>query len=304
MGEEVSTSQLNSSQLVSESNSNGFENTFKLEKMVFQKENENTIINRVWIIKRSISKNHGHIDKLYLNFLPSPERVFKNFYLLEPRHNVFNIKNEIKKNLKHWALILELSNGSYVNIQFGDTGLSLKEFNETNIPGESILNAILETWGEDGHPFSFCFLGNANFRYECLKKKLEKVKNEETKIVKEGSKNFFNVAFNNCQDFVCEIEYFLFRYNNPLHPFDYYLNEFFEKFFPNVNMNILRKKYEEDLEKTNIKFYNKNMEKIDISRKKIENELKEEYDKIIFENKLNRIKNKVIKIYSLIKFNS
>ena len=89
-----------------------------------------------------------------------------------------------------------------------------------------------------------------------------------------------------------------------MHPFDYYLNEFFEKFFPNVNMNILRKKYEEDLEKTNIKFYNKNMEKIDISRKKIENELKEEYDKIIFENKLNRIKNKVIKIYSLIKFNS
>ena len=116
MGEEVSTSQLNSSQLVSDSNSNGFENTFKLEKMVFQKENENTIINRVWIIKRSISKNNGHIDKLYLNFLPSPERVFKNFYLLEQRHNVFNIKNEIKKNLKHWALILELSNGSYVNI--------------------------------------------------------------------------------------------------------------------------------------------------------------------------------------------
>ena len=170
MGEEVSTSQLNSSQLVSDSNSISFEHTFKLEKMVFQKENENTIINRVWIIKRSISKNHGHIDKLYLNFLPSPERVFKNFYLLEPRHNVFNIKNEIKKNLKHWALILELSNGSYVNIQFGDTGLSLKEFNETNIPGESLLNAILETWGEDGHPFSFCFLGNANFRYECLKK--------------------------------------------------------------------------------------------------------------------------------------
>jgi hypothetical protein len=170
MGEEVSTSQLNSSQLVPDSSSDDFDNTFKLEKMIFQKENENTIINRVWIVKRSISKNQGHIDKLYLNFVPSPERVFKNFYLLEPRHNVFNIKGEIKKNLKHWALILELSNGSYVNTQFGDTGLSLKEFNETNIQGESVLNAILDTWGEDGHPFSFCFLGNANFRYEYLKK--------------------------------------------------------------------------------------------------------------------------------------
>ena len=176
MGEEVSTSQLNSSQLVPDSSSDDFDNTFKLEKMIFQKENENTIINRVWIVKRSISKNQGHIDKLYLNFVPSPERVFKNFYLLEPRHNVFNIKGEIKKNLKHWALILELSNGSYVNTQFGDTGLSLKEFNETNIQGESVLNAILDTWGEDGHPFSFCFLGNANFRYEYLKKKIRKHK--------------------------------------------------------------------------------------------------------------------------------
>ena len=304
MGEEVSRSQLNSSQLVPDSSSDDFDNTFKLEKMIFQKENENTIINRVWIVKRSISKNQGHIDKLYLNFVPSPERVFKNFYLLEPRHNVFNIKGEIKKNLKHWALILELSNGSYVNTQFGDTGLSLKEFNETNIQGESVLNAILDTWGEDGHPFSFCFLGNANFRYEYLKKKLESIKNEETKTFNEGSKNFYNFALKNCQDFVCEIEYFLFRFNDQLHLFDYYLNEFFEKFFPNVNMNILKKKYEEDLVKTNIKYFNKNMDKIKKSREKIENELKEEFDKMVFENKLNRIKNKVIKIYSLIKFNS
>ena len=180
----------------------------------------------------------------------------------------------------------------------------MKEFNETNIPGESILNAILETWGEDGHPFSFCFLGNANFRYEYLKKKLESIKNEETKTFNEGSKNFYNFALKNCQDFVCEIEYFLFRFNDQLHLFDYYLNEFFEKFFPNVNMNILKKKYEEDLVKTNIKYFNKNMDKIKKSREKIENELKEEFDKMVFENKLNRIKNKVIKIYSLIKFNS
>ena len=304
MGEEVSTSQLNSSQLVPDSSSRDLNNKSDSELMIFQKENENTIINRVWIVKRSISKNQGHIDKLYLNFIPSPERVFENFYLEAPKHNVFNIKGEIKKNFKHWALILELSNGSYVNVQFGITGLSLKEFNKTNIPGESVLNAILETWGEDGHPFSFCFLGYANFSYEGLKEKLKSIKNKITKTVNEGSKNFYNVALNNCQDFVCKIEYSLFRYNDPLHPFDYYLNEFFEKFFPNVNMYILKKKYEEDLEKTNIKLYNKNMKKIEESRKKIEKELKEEFDKMVFENKLNLIINKVKKIYSLIKFNS
>ena len=304
MGEEVSTSQLNSSQLVPDSSSRGSDKKPNSEKMIFQKENKNTIINRVWVIKRSISKNQGYIDGLYLNFIPSPERVFENFHLKAPRHNVFNIKGEIKKNLKHWALILELSNDSYVNIQFGITGLALKEFNKTNIPGESVLNAILETWGEDGHPFSFCFLGNANFRYECLKKKLESIKNEEEKNVKEGSKNLYNVAFNNCQDFVCEIEYFLFRYNDPLHPFNYYLNEFFEKFFPNVNMYILKKKYEEDLEKTNNQFYNESMEKIKVSREKIKNKLKEEYDKMVFNIKLAKIINKVKHCYSLIKFNS
>ena len=205
MGEEVSTSQLNSSQLVSDSNSISFEHTFKLEKMVFQKENENTIINRVWIIKRSISKNHGHIDKLYLNFLPSPERVFKNFYLPEPRHNVFNIKNEFKSNLKHWALILELSNGSYVNIQFGETGLSLKEFNKTNIPGESVLNAILETWGKDGHPFSFCFLGNANYKYQSLKNYLQFKKYQEIITLKVKRNYYYSFAFNNCHDCAYDI---------------------------------------------------------------------------------------------------
>jgi hypothetical protein len=304
MGEAVSKSEINSAVSMQDSSYDNWDEEHKPEKMISQKENENTIINRVWIVKRSVTENKGHIKSLYLNFLPNYEKVFKNFYLLEPRHNVFNIKGEIKKNLKHWALILELSNGSYVNTQFGDTGLSLKEFNETNIQGESVLNAILDTWGEDGHPFSFCFLGNANFRYEYLKKKLESIKNEETKTFNEGSKNFYNFALKNCQDFVCEIEYFLFRFNDQLHLFDYYLNEFFEKFFPNVNMNILKKKYEEDLEKTNIKYFNKNMDKIKKSREKIENELKEKFDKMVFENKLNKIKNKVIKIYSLIKFNS
>ena len=144
MGNAISNSQLNSLESLTDLTYNNLNDNFKLGKLIFQKENENTIINRVWIVKRSISENQGKIKALYLNLLPSYEKVFKNFYLPEPRHNVFNIKNEFKSNLKHWALILELSNGSYVNIQFGETGLSLKEFNKTNIPGESVLNAILE----------------------------------------------------------------------------------------------------------------------------------------------------------------
>ena len=179
MGNDISNSQLNSLESLTDSSYNNFNNYYEPEKLIFQKENENTIINRVWIVKRSVTENKGHIKSLYLNFLPNYEKVFKNFYLFEPRHNVFNVRNEFNFNFKHWALILELSNDSYVNIQYGDTGVSLKEFNETNIPGESVLNAIIETWGEDGHPFSFCYLGNANYKYESLKYYLSSIKNQE-----------------------------------------------------------------------------------------------------------------------------
>ena len=304
MGEAVSKSEINSAVSMQDSSYDNWDEEHKPEKMIFQKENENTIINRVWIVKRSVSENQGHIKSLYLNFLPNYEKIFKNFYLLEPRHNVFNVRNEFNFNFKHWALILELSNGSYVNIQFGDTGVSLKEFNETNIPGESVLNAIIETWGEDGHPFSFCYLGNANYKYESLKYYLSSIKNQELQKFEKKEKNYYNVAFNNCQDFACDIEYLLFRYNDTSHSFKYYLNKFFTKFFPNIDMNILKKKYEEDLIKINTKLYFQNMAKIDGSRIKIENEIKEEFDKMLYENKLIWLKNKVIEIYPKINFNS
>ena len=304
MGNDVSNSQLNSLESLTDSSYNNFNNYCELEKLIFQKENENTIINRVWIVKRSISENQGLIKPLYLNSIPSYKKVFNNFYLLEPRHNVFNIKNEIKSNFKHWALILELSNCSYVNIQFGESGVSLQEFNKTNIPGESVLNAILKTWGEDGHPFSFCFLGNANYNYQTLKNYLEFKKNQEIENFKETKNSYYSAAFNNCHDFVYDIEMFLFRYNRPLHSFNYYLKEFFRKFFPNVDINILKKKYEEDLMKTNNKLYRKNMEAIDKRSLKVEKEIKEEFEKRIFENKINWLKNKVINVYSLIKIDS
>ena len=190
MGEDLSKSEINSAVSMQDSSYDNWDEEHKPEKMIFQKENENTIINRVWIVKRSISESQGLIKPLYLNSLQSYKKVFNNFYLFEPRHNVFNIKNESKSNFKHWALILELSNSSYVNIQFGESGVSLQEFNKTNIPGESVLNAILKTWGEDGHPFSFCFLGNANYNYQSLKNYLEFKKNQEIENFKETRNSY------------------------------------------------------------------------------------------------------------------
>ena len=88
------------------------------------------------------------------------------------------------------VIILELSNGSYVNIQFGRKGFSLKEYNkeETQLEGENLLNSILETWGKEDTPCSFCYLGNAKYEYEklkaFLKKKKMKKKKEKKKVVR------------------------------------------------------------------------------------------------------------------------
>ena len=46
------------------------------------------------------------------------------------------------------------------------------------------------------------------------------------------------------------------------------------------------------------------MVKIDESRDKVESEIKEEFDKMLYENKLIWLKNKVIEVYSKINFNS
>ena len=304
MGDEMSKSEYNWIESVPDSSYNNWNKQSDLEKMNFQTENENTIIYRVWVIKRSVSENQGHIKSQDLNILPSYEKVFNSFGLLEPKHNVFNINEEIKSNFKHWALILELSNGSYVNIQYGATGLSLKEFNKTNVPGENVLNAILDTWGQEGHPFSFCYLRYANYRYECLKNYLRPLKAQEIQNHNENGKNYYHVAFYNCQNFVKNIELILFEYNVPWHHFKYYLKKFFTKFFPNVNINILKKIHEENLIKENKKNLNKNMDKIDDRGKIIESEIKGEIDKKLFESNIIWLKNKVQEIFSKINSNS
>ena len=129
-----------------DSSSNSAEVKDKLEEMNCGKENANTIINRVWIIKKSISLFDRQI------FVSSISPIIKN-----GKTNPFIPSNRVTPNFKHWAIILELSNGSYVNIQFGRNGFSLEEFNKTNIEGENLMHSIIETWGQEGILFLFVF---------------------------------------------------------------------------------------------------------------------------------------------------
>ena len=164
MGCESSKSETNVSKSDSDYSSNSAKENGRLEMMDNFDENENIMVERIWIVKRSIRLHDEHVFNPLFYFILNhhPFENFSDISFVRPKHNVFTIENKYNSNFKHWAVILELSNKSYVNIQFGSNGFSLKKFNKTNIEGESVLNAIINTWGEDGLPFSFCYLGEAN----------------------------------------------------------------------------------------------------------------------------------------------
>jgi len=157
---------------------------------------------------------------------------------------------------------LELSNGSYVNIQFGRNGFSLEEFDETDIKGENVLNSILNTWGQDGAPFSFCELGNANYNYGNLIEILKEKKNEEQISFQKNGKVNYNLLFRNCHNFVCYIETILFGKYKKWHSFEYYLDGFYNHFFPEVDFDNLKSKYKEKLIRENAEIYKSNMEEV------------------------------------------
>ena len=90
---------------LTDSSSNSAESKDKLEEMNCRKENSNTIINRVWIVKKSISLFDRQI------FVSSISTIIK-----KGKTNPFIPSNRVTPHYKHWAIILELSNGSYVNI--------------------------------------------------------------------------------------------------------------------------------------------------------------------------------------------
>ena len=258
MGSESSkSSESNSSKSESDSSSNSAKNSGKFEILNFLQENDNTIIYRVWIVKKSITVKDRHVNvELPLSF------SFISLELVKPKVNIFKIKNECRWYFKHWAMILELSNGSFVNIQFGREGFSLKEFNKTETDGKSLLDSILDTWGEEEHPFSFCYLGNALYEYNKLKQKLEKFKDKESKRFKEKGEVYYNLLHYNCQHFVCDIEKILFGKMKGNHSFDYYLDEFYNKFFPNVDMDKLKSKYEKELNEKNVELFKQNINRI------------------------------------------
>ena len=232
----ASKTESNSSKSDSDSISNSGNKEKIIETMDCLEENNNTNICRVWIVKKSISFGD------FSNLIASYGRVRHSKMLLEEKIQTFDIKNETKLHFKHWAIILELSNGTFVNIQFGTEGFSIKEFNQTNIEGENILDSIVETWGYTFHPFSFCYLGNANYEYKKLKEKLKKIKDEEIKCYKEKGAVYYNLTHRNCQHFACDIEKVLFGKIQFWHSFDYYLQEFYKKFFEKINIDDLKLK--------------------------------------------------------------
>ena len=67
MGSESSDS--NSSKSDSDSSSNSGNKNCEFETINYLKENENTIINRVWIVKKSITLNYRHIKVLPITLL-------------------------------------------------------------------------------------------------------------------------------------------------------------------------------------------------------------------------------------------
>ena len=158
MGGESSKSESNSLKIDSEASNSANKNGI-LESMICKEENENTMIIRVWIVKKSITLNDRQVQAFsFLYWIGLGFKKDENIKLYKPKQNVFKLKNEYNSYFKHWAIILELSNDSYVNAQFGRNDFSLEEFNKKIIEGESVFNAILNTWGEEDDPFSFVFI--------------------------------------------------------------------------------------------------------------------------------------------------
>ena len=130
MGNDSSEFDSNCSHSNSESSSNSALKDGELETMKCEEINSNTNILRVWIVKKSISLKDEHVNSDLFIYLYKV-RLNKNVKLDKPQINIFKIKNGFIPYFKHWAIILELSNYTYVNIQFGRNGFSLREFNKT-----------------------------------------------------------------------------------------------------------------------------------------------------------------------------
>ena len=268
----------NSSRIKSNSNVSNSEkqslNSAKigLENMKYTSENSHETITRVWIAKKACELKNIQSLALYeiSEYKPSEDikDILENNNISIPeiqplKPNLLNIDNGIKVSPKHWAIILELSNNTYVNIQFGRTGFSLKEFSN----GERCLNvylAISETWGERNYPLSFCYLGKNNFSYGGLLKYLIREKEKESNDVNKKGRIWYNLVSSNCQHFACKIEKLIFHKKKIFHFFPYYLEDFYEKFF-NINkieMNKFESALKNKIDIINREIYENNIKNI------------------------------------------
>ena len=253
----------------SNSSSNNVYNGEPFETMDDREENKNTIINRVWIVKKSITVTDGHTSLYYHSLFDKFEFLFNLGKKEEERFNrlyknLFNLTDRSKSMFNHWSIILELSNNAYVNIQSGKFGFSLKEFNQTEIEAENIFKSIfVDTWGEKNAPLFFCFLGNADYEYEKLKSFLHKIKDKEEKEFEKRKCIDYNLIMKNCQNFCKNIEKILFGKKKAIHGFDdISLDDFFKEYFPKINIKKMKLKYEEDIRKKNKNILKLNMENI------------------------------------------
>ena len=230
--------------------SNSADDKKELETLDEKIKDQNAIIQRVWIAKKSISVTDEHI-----NLFGKEEKKLSKLH-----KNLFKMKSRANINVKHWAMILELSNDYFVNIQFGRNGISLKEFEKTDIEGENIFYSIIETWGEKDAPISFCYLGKANIEYQKLKIHLKELKEKESKRYEEKKRTFYNLIYKNCQEFCCCLEEYIFREKKFWHSFDYYINEFYNTFFPKMDITKWKLKYEKELKNKNEEIFQNNLD--------------------------------------------
>ena len=273
MGSNISQSNSNSNISKSEKqSSNSAKNGLKM--LGFTRENSRQTINRVWIAKRTIQSGQEQILGIYNMSKYAPSENIKDILEkneIEPpiieasKPNLFNISNRVVPYFKHWAIILELYNDTFVNIQFGRTGISLKEFSGKE-RCENVLYAISDTWGDQTSPISFCYLGIAKYNnYRSLLKYLNRKKSKEKDLVDKNGKVFYHLTFSNCQHFVCEIEALLFEKIKFWHSFPYYLEDFYQTFFhiEKNEMNIFLSLLKDRVDKFNQNIYENNVKRIE-----------------------------------------
>lgn len=95
------------------------------------------------------------------------------------------------------------------------------------------------------------------------------MKDKEIKRYEEIKMTYYNLCFNNCQGFCCEIEKILFGKIKVIHTFDYYLEEFFITFFKNFKLEKLKSKYEKELKQKNEELFKLNVKNIEDFRNKM-----------------------------------